>query len=144
MSHWYLAPCSVPVSPEEHWKIWSFLGDAYAEFSLRPLVSGSHLCCVFYDPTVSCSEFAFEYKSMGFSGRRILVWFPYSVLLGSTLDTCMASVCEASWLHTAENCGYIHVFTQMLFPMVLIVQKTIEIPQLLVDTMADVPFVLVV
>ena len=28
--------------------------------------------------------------------------------------------------------------------MVLIVQKTIEIPQFLVDTMADVPFVLVV
>ena len=27
-----------------------------------------------------------------------------------------------------------------LFPMVLIVQKTIEIPQLLVDMMADVPF----
>ena len=29
---------------------------------------------------------------------------------------------------------------QMLFPMVLIFQKTIEIPQLLVDMMADVPF----
>ena len=38
----------------------------------------------------------------------------------------------------------IPVFAQLLIPMVLIVQKTIEIPQLLVDTVADVPFVLVV
>ena len=45
--HWYLAvTCSVPVTPEEHKKFWSFLGDDYA---------------VFHDPlylTVTCSEFA--------------------------------------------------------------------------------------
>ena len=47
-SHWNLAPtCSVPVTPEEHRKIWSFLGDDYAELFLRPLVSGSHLCGAF-------------------------------------------------------------------------------------------------
>ena len=39
-SHWYLAPCSVPVMPEEHRKNWSFLGVHYAELFLRPLVSG--------------------------------------------------------------------------------------------------------
>ena len=49
-SHWYLAPCSVPVTPEEHRKIWSFLGVHYAELFLRPLVSGSHLCGVFHVP----------------------------------------------------------------------------------------------
>ena len=48
-SHWYLAPCSVPVTPEEHRKIGSFLGVHYAELFLRPLVSGSHLCGEFLD-----------------------------------------------------------------------------------------------
>ena len=44
-SHRYLAPtCSVPVTPEEHRKIWSFLGDDYAELSLRPIASASHWC----------------------------------------------------------------------------------------------------
>ena len=38
----------------------------------------------------------------------------------------------------------IPVFTQSMIPMVLIVQKTIEMPQLLVDTVADVPVVRVV
>ena len=47
-SHWYLAPCSVLVMPEEHREFGSFLGVHYAEFFLWPLVSGSHLCGVFY------------------------------------------------------------------------------------------------
>ena len=38
----------------------------------------------------------------------------------------------------------IPVFTQRLILMVLIVQKTVEIPQLLVDTVADVPVVRVI
>ena len=91
---------------------------------------------------------------MDFSGRRILVWFPYSLLLGSTVDTCLASVYEAFWLRHCRklrilrSCSSskvvdIHVFSQMLFPIVLFVQIIIEIPQLL-DAVADVPFVLVV
>ena len=47
-----------------------------------------------------------EYKSMDFSGRRLLVCFPYSVLLGSTVDTCLASVYEAIWLPHCRNCGF--------------------------------------
>ena len=44
-SHWYLPPtCSVPVTPEEHVKVWSFLGDDNAELFLRLFVSGSHWC----------------------------------------------------------------------------------------------------
>ena len=39
---------------------------------------------------VRCSPL--EFMSMDFSGRRLLVSFPYSVLLGSTVDTCMALV----------------------------------------------------
>ena len=39
---------------------------------------------------VRCSPL--EFMSMDFSGRRLLVCFPYSVLLGSTVDTCMALV----------------------------------------------------
>ena len=114
---------------------YGFLGVHYAELFLRPFVSGSHLCGVFYDPTVSCSEFAIGVQEYGFSGRRILVWFPYSVLLGSTVDTCLASVYEACGLphcrkrRILRSCSSskvvdIHFFPQMLFPMVLIVLKT--------------------
>ena len=79
-----------------------------------------------------------EYKSMDFSGRRLLVCFPYSVLLDSTVDTCLASVYEAFWLpHCIElrSCSSskvvdIHVFTQMLFPVVQPVWRTKEISQL--------------
>ena len=76
-------------------------------------------------------------------------------ILRHDVDTCFASVYEAFWLphcrklRTLRSCSSskvvdIYVFTQFLFPMVLFVQKTIEIPQLLVDTMADVLFMLVV
>ena len=42
-SHWYLAPtCSVPVTLEEHRKIWSFLGGRLRGI-LRPFVPDSHL-----------------------------------------------------------------------------------------------------
>ena len=34
---------------------------------------------------------------MDFSGRRLQEWFPYSTLLGLTVDTYMASVYEAFW-----------------------------------------------
>ena len=74
----------------------------------------------------------------------------FSTLLGSTADTCSASLYEAFWKNPTRFLLVIvgrrifPVVAQMLFPMVLIVQKTIEIPRLLVDTMADVPFVLVV
>ena len=49
------------------------------------LVPGSH-CSVLVLPEV--------YRFMDFSGRRLLVCFPYSVLLGSTVDTRLASVYE--------------------------------------------------
>ena len=50
------------------------------------LVPGSH-CSVLVLPEV--------YRFMDFSGRRLLVCLPYSVLLGSTVDTRLASVYEA-------------------------------------------------
>ena len=50
------------------------------------LVPGSH-CSVLVLPEVD--------RFMDFSGRRLLVCFPYSVLLGSTVDTRLASVYEA-------------------------------------------------
>ena len=43
-----------------------------------PLVSGTHL----FDVVLG-------YRIMGFSGRRLLAMFPYSALVGSTLDTCL-------------------------------------------------------
>ena len=49
--------CSVPVTPEEHKKMWSFLGDDDA---------------VFYDPlylTFTCSEFARGVQDYGFSWK---------------------------------------------------------------------------
>ena len=154
-SHWYLAPCSVLVSPEEHRKISVFWKFTARNYFYGPLYLA--VICAVYSTTRQSRVWSspLEYKSMDFSGRRILVWFPHSVLLGSTVDTCLASVYEAFWLphcrklRILRSCSSskvvdIHVFTQMLFPMVLIVQKTTEIPQLLVDTMADVPFVLVV
>ena len=64
-------------------------------------------------------------------------------------DAHIFSGLDCSKLRILRNCSSskvvdILVFTQLLFPMVLFVQKTIEVPQLLVDTMADVPFMLVV
>ena len=110
MSHWYLAPCLVPVSPEEHRKIWSFLGDAYAELFLRPLVSGSHLCGVFYDPTVSCSEFAFGVQEYGFFWKT---------------NSGMVSVFSTLWFDS----GYMHgVSLRGLLTSTL--QKTADSPQL--------------
>ena len=50
------------------------------------LIPGSH-CSVLVLPEV--------HSFMDFSGRRLLVCFPYSVLLGSTVDTRLASVYEA-------------------------------------------------
>ena len=96
-SHWYLAPsCSVSVTPEEHRKIRSFLGDAYAELFLRPLVSGSHLCGVLYDPlyvTVTCSEFALGVRVFGFfwkmtSGISVCStpWFDSRYMLAVSLQ----------------------------------------------------------
>ena len=113
--------------------------DSCRELFLRLLVSGSHLCGVFTTRQSLVPSSPLEYKSMDFSGRRLLVCFPYSVLIGLKVDTCMASVCEAFWLphcrklRILRSCSLsrvvdIHVFTQMLFPKVLIVQKTIKIP----------------
>ena len=36
-----------------------------------------------------------EYRVMDLSGRSLQEWFPYATLLGSTVDTCLASVYEA-------------------------------------------------
>ena len=89
-SHWYLAPsCSVSVTPEEHRKFWSFLGDAYAELFLRPLVSGSHLCGVLYDPlylTVTCSVFGFFWKMTSGISVCSTPWFDSRYMLGVSLQ----------------------------------------------------------
>ena len=102
-SHWYLAvTCLVLVLSEEHRKLWSFLGDAYAELFLRPLVSGSHLCGVFYDPTVSCSEFAigvqeyglFRKTNSGMVSVFITPWFDSGYMLGVSLRGLLASTLQ--------------------------------------------------
>ena len=50
-------------------------------------VSGSHLYVIWCSPV--------EYRIMDFLGDPRIV--PYSALLGSTVDTCLASVYEAFW-----------------------------------------------
>ena len=65
----------------------------------QPLVFGSHLY------GVRCSPL--EYRTMDISGSS-LQNFPYDALLGSTVDTCLASVYEAFWknfTHFIRECG---------------------------------------
>ena len=73
--------------------------------STAPCIWQSLVRCIL-DKTVSCSSSPLEYKSMEFSGRRLLVCFPCSVLFGSTVDTCLASVYEALWLPHCRNWGF--------------------------------------
>ena len=105
-SHWYLAvTCSVLVLPEEHRKLWSFLGDAYAELFLRPLVSGSHLCGVFYDHlylTVTCSAFALGVRVFGFFWK-MTSGISVCSTPWSTVDTCLASVYEGFLASTLQK-----------------------------------------
>ena len=56
---------------------------------------GSLLAVSFPVPVGSVLVLPEVYRFMDFSGRRLLVCFPYSVLLGSTVDTRLASVYEA-------------------------------------------------
>ena len=69
----------------------------------KPGLSTSHwylaVTCAVYSTTRQSRVWSspLEYKSTDFSGRRILVWFPYSLLLGSTVDTCLASVHNNWW-----------------------------------------------
>ena len=105
-SHWHLAPsCSVPDTPEEHRKIWTFLGDHYAEIFRPSLISGSHLCGVFYVPlflTVTCSSFALGLRVYGFfwkmtSGMLSVCstpWFDSGFMLGVSLRGLMASTLQ--------------------------------------------------
>ena len=193
-SHWYLAPtCSVPFTPEEHEKIWNFLGDDYADF-LDPLYL-----------TVTCSAFAGGVQDYGRFWKMTSRWIPCPAPVGSTPDTCLRQFTEAFTVQTAssrsstfpswcrgsfpwscysadhsyspvavlerdDRCpccaksftcplcattcalvcvahqhGRLHpVVALRLIPMVLFVQKIIEIPQLLVDAVSDVPVVRVV
>ena len=93
-SHWYLAPtCSVPVTPEEHKKIWSFLGDDYADF---------------FDPlylTVTCSAFAGGVQDYGLFWKMTSGWIPCPAPVGSTLDTRLRQFTEAFTVQTADNFG---------------------------------------
>ena len=100
--HWFLAPCSVPVTPEEHRKMWSFLGVHYAVFFYGPLYLA--VTCAVYSMTRQSffPSSPLECKSMDFSGRRLLVCFPYSVHLGSTVDTCLASVYQTFFSSTLQ------------------------------------------
>ena len=92
-SHWYLAhTCSVPVTPEEHKKIWSFLRDDCAEF---------------FDPlylTVTCSACAGGVQDYGLFWKMTSGWIPCPAPVGSTLDTCPRQFTDALTIQTAENC----------------------------------------
>ena len=127
-SHWYLASCSVPVTPEEHKKIWSFLGDDYAVFD-------DPLCL-----TVTCSEFAMGVQDYGFFWKLTSGWIPHSALLGWTVDTCLRQVTEAFMVQTAENCGVSAVAVHdgrrrslRTAELISTVLATMQIPQLYVD-----------
>ena len=102
-SHWNLAPCSVPVTPEEHRKIWSFLGVHYAELIISTaLCIWQSLCGVFYDPTVSCSEFALGVQEHGFFWKTTsgmvfefsTPWFDSGYMLGGSLRRLSASTLQ--------------------------------------------------
>ena len=74
-------------------------------------------------------------------------WFDSGYMLGVSLRGLVASTlqktADSPQLQFIEGSRHLCLYADAV-PYVLIVQKTIEIPQLLVDTMADVPFVLVV
>ena len=53
--------------------------------------------CVWQSPATVFGVRLLEYRIMKISGRSLLVWFPYAALIGSTVDTCLASVYEAFW-----------------------------------------------
>ena len=74
------------------------------------------------------------------------VEIPQVLFLDEVMVTATGAAvqCRSSRSCSSSMVVDIPVFAQLLFPMVLIVQKTIEIPLLLVDTVADVLFVLVV
>ena len=77
-------------------------------YFLRSLVSGSHLCGVFYDPLylkVTCSEFARGVQNYGLFWKMTSGWIPCPARVGSTLDTCLRQFTTAFTVHTAENCG---------------------------------------
>ena len=140
-SHWYLAPCSVLVMPEEHRKIWSFLGVHYAELFQGLLVSGSHLCGVFCDTTVSCSKFALGVQEYGFfwktaSGMLSVFsspWFDSGYILGVSLRGLLASTLqELRILRSCSSSSVVDILfvPQRQIPMVQTVQQTAEIPQM--------------
>ena len=95
-SHWYLAPCSVPVSLEEHRKISVFCELTARIFPYGPLSLA--VTCAVYSTTRQSRvrSSPLKYKNMDFSGKEF--WY-VSVLktLGSTVVTCLVSVFEASW-----------------------------------------------
>ena len=77
---------------------WIYLGDDFRDsrscVSLRSILEEFPIFSRVY-ASVSSPE---EYEKIGiFSGRRLLNFFLYSAHLGSTVDTCMASVHEAMW-----------------------------------------------
>ena len=104
-SHLYLAPCLVPVTPEEHRKISVFWESTTRIFSTAPCILQSLVRCILRPDSL-------VFGVRHWSTRVWIFWksnsgmFPYSVLLGSTVDTCSASVYEAFWVSTAENCGF--------------------------------------
>ena len=70
-----------------------FSGSSLRGLFLRPLVSGSHLCGVFYDTSISCSKFALGVQEYGFfwkttSGMFSVFsspWFDSGYMLGVSL-----------------------------------------------------------
>ena len=61
-------------------------------------VRTSAMAPCFWQSLVRCSVFAFGVQEYGFFLKSTSGMFPYSILLGSTEDTCLASVFEALWL----------------------------------------------
>ena len=127
--HWYLAPCSVPVTPEEHRTIWSFLGVHYAELFLWPLVSGSHLCGVFYDPL--SKSFWFFWKMTSCISVCSTPWFDSGYVLGVSFQRPGPEpqiTVDSPQLQFIA--GRRHLDMQRQIPMVQTVQQTTEIPQM--------------
>ena len=151
-SHWYLAPCSVPVSPEEHRTNSGFWEFATRFFFYGPLYLAV-TCAVFLrlDSLVfgvrhwSTRVWIFLEDEFWYVSVFSTPWFDIGNMLGVSLRGLLGFDCELRILRSCSSSKVVDilVFTQFPFTMVLF-QKTIEIHQLLVDTMADVPFVPIV
>ena len=123
---------------------WSRFSSAAVEKTLAlPLLQLVEKSVTFYGPSylaVTCSAFAFGVQVHGLFWEMTSGCFPYSALLGSTVDTCYVRLrrpCgfHAEKLRSLRSCSFLMVVdipfvTQRQMLMVQTVWRTIETSQL--------------